>query len=133
MAFNFKDLKRKRLKDEPEGKKRLRGKNEEDDEFLNPYAKAKAEAHDEETDTVPVGDEDTEIEGIVEGEPEHTAEERLGESDGEYEDDTDLFIEEEEADEAHPDPAKKKARRKKYRRGPAKERAEPGFAFRRFL
>lgn len=141
MALDFKNLKKRRLDDDKPGRDRLRGKNEEDDEFLlNPYAGAKDEAYEEETDTIPVDDEETEIEDLVEGEAEHGAEDRIGE--GEYEDETDLFIEEGEADEDNPEPGKKKKAKAPFRKGPPKkippkggedEKRGPSFSFRRFL
>lgn len=128
MALDFKNLKKRRLDDNKPGRDRLRGKNEEDDEFLlNPYAGAKDEAYEEETDTIPVDDEETEIEDLVEGE---------------YEDETDLFIEEGEADEDNPEPGKKKKAKAPFRKGPPKkippkggedEKRGPSFSFRRFL
>lgn len=111
MAFNFRDLKKRKLEDEKEGKAPLRGKNEEDDDFLmNPYASAKKEAFDEETETVPVDDEETSIEELVEGEAGHTAEKKL--DGGDHEDEEALFSEEEEADKDRPEPGKKKAKGK---------------------
>ena len=131
MALSFRDLKRKRLNDDKPGRERFRGKNEEDDEVLNPYARAKSEAFDEETDTVPVEDEETEIEEIAEGEAGHTAEKKL--DGGDHEDETDLFSEEEEADEEHPDPGKKKAKKKRKPFGRGEKKEEPTFSFRRYL
>ena len=111
MAFNFRDLKKKRLEDEKEGKAPFRGKHEEEDDVLgNPYTSAKEEAFDEDTDTVPVDDEETEIEELAEGEAGHTAEKKL--DGGDHEDETDLYSEEEEADEENPEPGKKKAKGK---------------------
>lgn len=136
MAMNFRDLKKKRHDDGVEGKGKFRGKNEEDDEFLkNPYATAKGEAYDEETDTVPVDDEDTEIEELAEGEAGHTSEKKL--DGGDHGDETDLYSEEEEADEENPEPGKKKAKgkpkpfKKFAKKGDEKE--EKTFSFRRYL
>lgn len=135
MAFDFKSLKRKKLNDDKPGREKFRDKNEEDDSFLNPYARAKGEAFDEETDSVPVDDEDTEIEEMAEGEAGHTAEKKL--DGGDHGDETDLYSEEEEEDEENPDPGKKKAKgkpkpfKKFAKKGDEKE--EPSFTFRRFL
>lgn len=136
MAFPFKDLKRKKLNDDKPGREKFRGKNEEDDEFLlNPYAEAKSAAFDEETDTVPVDDEETEIEELAEGEAGHTAEKKL--DGGDHEDEDDLYSEEEEADEENPEPGKEKAKGKPKRfpkkKGKSEEKAEPSFSFRRYL
>jgi hypothetical protein len=134
MAFNFRDLKRKKkLDDDKPGREKYRGKSEEDDSFLNPYAAAKKEAFDEETETVPVDDEEDEIEEMAEGEAGHTAEKKL--DGGDHEDETDLYSEEEEEDEEHPDPGKKKARGKPkpFAGAKGKGKDEPSFTFRRFL
>lgn len=135
MAMNFRDLKKRKHDDGVEGKAKFRGKNEEDDDFLkNPYASAKKESYDEETDTVPVEDEESEIEELAEGEAGHTAEKKL--DGGDHGDETDLYSEEEEADEEHPDPGKKKAKGKpKPFKHAAKgdEKEEKTFSFRRYL
>jgi hypothetical protein len=123
MAFNFTDLKRKRLDDGNKGKEALRGKSEKDDEFVNPFRKARKKIHDEETDTDPVEEEGTDLEELAEGEAGHTAEDKLEGRDADEEEDLDedeplpAFLEKEEL----PD-------RKKRRRHMAHEKGESKYA-----
>lgn len=147
MAMNFGNLMKKKLDDGVEGKARLRGKNEKDDEDINPFRRAKKKAHEKETDHVPVEDEGSEIEELAEGEAGHTAEEKMGEGDHGVDEDEPLpaFLEKDELpskkkrpeprddeDDEYPEddedaedeaglPPRKKGKR------------EPSFAFRRYL
>ncbi len=131
MAFNFDNLKRKKAKhdDGNEGKGPFRKKNDEDNEDLNPFRKAKKKAYDKETDTVPVEEEGSDIEEMVEGEAGHTAEEKMGE--GDHESEGELFLEKEELeeDEAEEEVGGSFQRKKK----PAPKKKEPSFSFRRYL
>lgn len=86
MAMNFGDLLKRKLDDGNVGEEKFRKKNDEDNEDLNPFRRAKKKAYDKETDTVPVDEEGSDIEEMTEGEAGHTAEEKTGEGDHGVED-----------------------------------------------
>lgn len=142
MAMSFADLKRRKLDDGNVGKGRFRKKQDDENEDINPFRRAKKAAHDEETDTVPVDEEGSEIEEMTEGEAGHTAEEKMGEGDHDVDDDEPLpaFLEKDELeedeegeeDEESDEPSRKRVRRKK-KAAKADEKREPSFSFRRYL
>lgn len=151
MAMSFADLKRRKLDDGNVGKGRFRKKQDDENEDINPFRRAKKAAYDEETDTVPVDEEDSEIEEMTEGEAGHTAEEKMGEGDHDVDDDEPLpaFLEkdeleedeegeededeDEDAEEPSDETPKKRVRRKKKKAARAEEKREPSFSFRRYL
>lgn len=143
MAMSFADLKRRKLDDGNVGKGRFRKKQDDENEDINPFRRAKKAAYDEETDTVPVDEEGSEIEEMTEGEAGHTAEEKMGEGDHDVDEDEPLpaFLEKdeleedeegEEDEEESDEPSKKRVRRKK-KAAKAEEKREPSFSFRRYL
>lgn len=153
MAMSFADLKRRKLDDGNVGKGRFRKKQDDENEDINPFRRAKKAAYDEETDTVPVDEEGSKIEEMTEGEAGHTAEEKMGEGDHDVDEDEPLpaflekdeleedeegeegeaFPEDEDAEEEADGPSRKRVRRKKKKAAKAEEKREPSFSFRRYL
>lgn len=146
MAMNFGDLLKRKLDDGNRGKGKLRKKNDEDNEDLNPFRKAKKKAYEKETDTIPVDEEGSDIEEMTEGEAGHTGEEKMGEGDHGVEDGEPIpaFLEKEDL--------KSKKKTKKTKKGDDEEsegflddedaegeedlpsrKKKPSFAFRRYL